>query len=44
MTTSTSRGFLAALRRALAAINDGFCRLNRIRYDAPWRSHEAGRC
>ncbi len=42
--TTTSRGFLASLRRALAALDHGFCKLNRIQYDAPWRSREAHRC
>jgi hypothetical protein len=27
---------LTTLRRFLAAIDQGFCRLQRIRYDAPW--------
>ena len=44
MTTTTNRGFLASLRRALAALDHGFCKLNRIQYDAPWRSGEARRC
>ena len=44
MTTHANRGFLAALRRALAALDAGFCKLNRIRYDAPWRAGEARRC
>ena len=31
-------GLIAALRRALKAIDSGFCTLNRIRFDAPWRT------
>lgn len=44
MTAPTSRGFLASLRRALAAIDLAFCKLNRIQYDAPWRAGETHRC
>ncbi|HYJ30547.1 MAG TPA: hypothetical protein VEW25_09430 [Allosphingosinicella sp.] len=44
MTTPARRGFLASLRRGLAAIDVAFCKLNRIQYDAPWRSGETRRC
>ena len=44
MTTQTGRGLLASLRRGLAALDHGFCKLNRIQYDAPWRTAETHRC
>ncbi|HEX9933183.1 MAG TPA: hypothetical protein VGB08_10115 [Allosphingosinicella sp.] len=46
MATTTTRrsGFLASVRRALAAIDAGFCKLNRIQFDAPWRTERRGRC
>jgi|GEM_PF-2890648 len=44
MITPDSRGVLASLRRALASIDVAFCKLNRIQYDAPWRSGETRRC
>ena len=44
MTTPDRRGVLASLRRALSAIDVAFCKLNRIQYDAPWRSGETRRC
>ena len=30
--------FLAAVRKALRSLDDGFCKLNRIQYAAPWRT------
>jgi hypothetical protein len=44
MTRNPDRGLLASIRRALAAIDVAFCKLNRIQYDAPWRSGETHRC
>jgi len=35
---------LATLRRAISEIARGFCTLNRIQFDAPWRSGSARRC
>lgn len=40
----TSPNFLASIRRALAAIDVAFCKLNRIQYDAPWRRERRGGC
>lgn len=43
--TITSRpGFLASIRRALSAVAAGFCKLNRIQFDAPWRGERRGSC
>jgi hypothetical protein len=36
--------FLATLRRAISEIILGFCTLNRIQFEAPWRSGPARRC
>ena len=46
MTSITTRrpGVFGAIRRALAAIDAGFCKLNRIQFDAPWRSERRGSC
>ncbi|MEA3018422.1 MAG: hypothetical protein QOI38_3144 [Sphingomonadales bacterium] len=35
---------LARLRSALSEIVRGFCILNRIQFDAPWRTGPARRC
>ena len=39
-----NRGLIASLRRALAAIDLAFCKLNRIQFEAPWRPDEPRRC
>ena len=45
MTTRSSSGtLLGSIRRALAAIDLVFCKLNRIQFEAPWRSDAAHRC
>jgi hypothetical protein len=36
--------FLATLRRAISEIALGFCILNRIQFEAPWRSAPQRRC
>ena len=41
---SPSRNALGTLRRALAAIDLVFCKLNRIQFEAPWRSDAPRRC
>ena len=44
MTRIAQSGFIAAIRRGLAALDQGFCKLNRIQYDAPWRTERTSRC
>ena len=41
---SRNRGFGALLRRILADIELAFCKLNRIQFDAPWRTDQTHRC
>lgn len=43
-TPSPSRSATASLRRVLAAIDLVFCKLNRIQFEAPWRTDVARRC
>lgn len=42
--TTRSRNFIASIREALRSLELAFCKLNRIRYDAPWRTDGARRC
>lgn len=44
MTTYARSGFLASLRNGLAALERAWCKLNRIQYDAPWRTDRTSRC
>jgi len=44
MTRLAQNGLIAALRRGLASLDQAFCKLNRIQFDAPWREDRAGRC
>ena len=44
MTIPARTGLLATLRRAVAALDQGFCKLNRIQFAAPWRNETASRC
>ena len=44
MSTTTRTGFIASIRRALAELERGFCKLNRIQFDAPWRTDQPRRC
>ena len=44
MTRRSAHGFLASVRRALAAIELALCKLNRIQFDAPWRTGQTRGC
>lgn len=44
MTALSRHPLLATVRRALVALDLAFCKLNRIQFEAPWRSDRASRC
>ena len=37
MSITTDGGLVARLRRTVAELDRGFCKLNRIRFAAPWK-------